>query len=252
MRKCFYSIVFILVLNGIVIGQNLNESFSGEMFPPQGWTAHNFGDPQNNWARSTVNTNYRTPPAGARVFINVNTPPFNEWLITPRLDLTATAFIDTLTCWVKTEGTFAAGEKLSIRLSTTNTDTASFTNTLSTINTVTSGWLEVKIPLNSFESESRVYIAFQANLSWPTYRAAVDDISGLPLYTENIDVGTVGLTVSSLPIRIGQLNTITATFKNFGTSTVTNFYGYFQVTESENYLDSVLIDNLNPQQEINK
>ncbi|MCD4693690.1 MAG: choice-of-anchor J domain-containing protein, partial [Calditrichales bacterium] len=249
MKTRFLTVICTILFAGFSYAQTLNESFTEETFPPQGWTV--YGDGVNDWGRSDKSSNYHTEPAGARVYIGQNLPPFDEWLITPRLDLTATPGIDTLKFWAKTSGTFAAGEKYSIRLSTTNLDTASFTNILYEITTVTD-FIEIKIPLNSFESENCVYVAFQAELSWVSYRAALDDVSGPPLYSQSIDVGTTALSIFTIPLKIADTDTIAGTFKNFGTSTVKDFYGYFQASGVESYLDSVLIDSLQPQQEIVK
>lgn len=153
------------------------ESFEGTTFPPVGWTQKNLGDNTSGvtWARTTLSTYYHTSPAGAYCSWGASGEAQDEWLITPKLEV-RTGDKD-FSFWYKTSSSFTGTVK--VRLSTTNTDTASFSNTLFTLGTQ-STWLKKESDLTSFIGND-VYIAFQY-LGTYDYPAAIDDVEGPTLF----------------------------------------------------------------------
>ncbi|MEA3475141.1 MAG: choice-of-anchor J domain-containing protein [Candidatus Cloacimonadota bacterium] len=151
------------------------ESFEGTTFPPDGWTQKNLGDNTSGvtWARTT--SYHHTGSASAYCNFGSSGEAQDEWLITPRLVVSAG---DTLfSFWYKTYSSFGATVK--VRLSTTNTDTASFTHTLMTLG-AQSAWDKKEANLTSYIGNN-VYIAFQYLGTYDWY-AAIDDVEGPTLF----------------------------------------------------------------------
>ena len=153
------------------------ESFTGLTFPPAGWTQKNLGDNTSGetWERTTSSTYYHTSPAGAYCYWGASGEAQDEWLITPKLEV-RTGDKD-FSFWYKTSTSFT--ETVKVRLSTTNTDTTSFSNTLFTLGKQ-STWLKKESDLTSFINND-VYIAFQY-LGTYDYPAAIDDVEGPTLF----------------------------------------------------------------------
>ncbi|MFU8771589.1 MAG: choice-of-anchor J domain-containing protein [Anaerolineales bacterium] len=68
------------------LGVHLDESFTDETFPPDGWSIYELGsNPHRQWARTTSNPN--TPPAAAWHDWTFSTNHDDNWLVTPQFTL---------------------------------------------------------------------------------------------------------------------------------------------------------------------
>jgi photosystem II stability/assembly factor-like uncharacterized protein len=134
--------------------QTLNESFEDVTFPPTGWHSKNLLG-TNVWARSTV-----TPHSGiACARISYQATGGEDWLVTPQINVVAG---DSLVFWWR--NAFSSPyppDSLIIRVSTTDTAVASFSNILVKIDgaTAPSTWTRHAYSLSGYTGN--IYIAFQ-------------------------------------------------------------------------------------------
>ena len=123
-----------------------------------------------------------TPPqytipahSGAAMLASISalTPPNNDWLITPRLNLGANP---ELTFWARSHTADYGLERLKVLISTSDTTPASFT----AINTgnwlaVPVAWTEYSYDLSAWQQQE-VYLAWQI-VSWDAFALYLDDIA---------------------------------------------------------------------------
>jgi photosystem II stability/assembly factor-like uncharacterized protein len=134
--------------------QTLNEGFEDVTFPPAGWHTKNIIG-TNVWNRSTV-----TPHSGvASARIQYQAPAGEDWLVTPQINVVAG---DSLVFWWR--NAFSSPyppDSLIIRVSTTDTAVASFTNVIGFIDGATAPnvWTRHAFSLSGYTGN--VYIAFQ-------------------------------------------------------------------------------------------
>lgn len=134
----------------------LDEGFENTTFPPTGWQAINVLG-TNTWGRST--TYYNTGVASA--FINYETSGGDDWLITPKVSITTG---DSLVFFLRKQYTTAyPPDSMLIRVSTTDSNVASFTNVLARIdvaNLTNSVFVRFAVSLNTFAGQN-IFVAFQ-------------------------------------------------------------------------------------------
>ncbi len=134
--------------------QTLNEGFEDVTFPPAGWHTKNLIG-TNVWNRSTT-----TPHSGtASARIQYQAPAGEDWLVTPQVNVVAG---DSLVFWWRNAfSTPYPPDSLIIRVSTTDTAVASFTNVIGFLNgaTVPNVWTRYAFALTGITGN--VYIAFQ-------------------------------------------------------------------------------------------
>ncbi len=146
----------------------LNESFEGTTFPPTGWTKKG-GNIQNgeNWSRG-ISTQYfqchHSGQAGAvsesYIYPDAVTP--NNWLISPVINVQTG---DSLELWVKPSNNTYPSEHFEVKVSSSNSDTASFSSLLYNHTFVSgegSNWTQLKFNLSQFAGQN-IYIAFIHN-----------------------------------------------------------------------------------------
>jgi subtilisin family serine protease len=145
----------------------LSESFTGTTFPPDGWTVYNFDD-DDAWSRYTPY--YNTSPACARIYYDSTN---NDWLITPRLSVTAN---DSLKFYYRVQSA-SYTETLLVRVSTSPivSDTGSYT-IISSLITNSTTWTQKNIGLSGYAGQN-IYIAFHY-ACWDNYAFAIDDVTG--------------------------------------------------------------------------
>lgn len=132
-----------------------SEGFESTTFPPTGWQAVSVLG-TTVWDRSTAQFHSGT----ASAFINYESSGGDDYLITPKWTI---ASGDSLVFWWKNNfSTAYPPDSLHIRVSTTDSSVASFTNLILGINTASAPytWTRYAVSLNSFAGQS-IYIAFR-------------------------------------------------------------------------------------------
>ncbi|MCX6163211.1 MAG: YCF48-related protein [Ignavibacteriae bacterium] len=134
----------------------LNEGFEDAVFPPAGWTTKSrLG--LVIWARSL-----NLPHTGiASAFNSYETTGGDQWLVTKQIN--SIAATDSLKFWWKNAFSSAyPPDSIIIRVSTTDTAVASFSNVVARLDgsTMPNVWTEFKYALTSFAGQN-IYIAFQ-------------------------------------------------------------------------------------------
>ena len=213
-NKYIIALCSILLISATALAQ-LNESFTGTTFPPDGWTVYNFGTtPGDSWDRYTVY--YCTPPACARIYYDL---PNNDWLITPKL---AVQNGDSLKFYHRKQST-SYEETLYIRLSLSNTDTSSFAIFLdSTINPIgDTAWHRKAIYLSPYAGNN-IYIAFYYK-DYNNFGVAIDDVTGPIIWAPPNDVGLQQILSPGTQALLNVSMTPSAKVKNYGANSQTNF-----------------------------
>ncbi len=134
----------------------LDEGFESTTFPPTGWHSKNILGTAT-WAR---NTSYFYSGT-ASAFITYESTGGDDWLVTPKIN--SIAAVDSLSFWWKNAFSSAyPPDSIIIRVSTTDTNLASFTSVLATINGATTPytWTQYKYSLAAYAGQN-IYIAFQ-------------------------------------------------------------------------------------------
>ena len=213
-KRYLIIIGFILLLSTAVFAQ-LNESFTGTIFPPDGWTKYNYGTaPGDSWDRYTVY--FYSAPACARIYYDL---PNNDWLITPKL---AVSSGNSLTFkWRKQSTSYE--ESLYIRLSTANTDTSAFTIFLDSVFGLVGDttWHSKEIDLSAYAGNN-VYIAFYYR-DYNNFGVAIDDVTGPPIWAPPNDVGLQYIISPGSRHLITTSMTPSARVKNYGANNQNNF-----------------------------
>jgi hypothetical protein len=203
--------VMLLWMASNVVAAALNESFTGTTFPPDQWTLYNFNG-GNAWARYT--TYYNTTPACARVQYDAHN---NDWLITPRLDITAG---DTLLTFYYRAHSSSYTETLYVKVSTSATvsDTTLY-STIASVITASTTFAQYKVSLNGYVGQ-KVYVAFVYQC-WDNYGWAIDDVTGPNIYTLANDMAATAINNPTAGALLAGNSSISvqATVKNVGSAT---------------------------------
>ena len=215
---------------------NLAEGFESTTFPPTGWRTVNVLG-ANVWGRSTVQ--FHSGAASAR--IGYQSTGGEDWLITPPMYPQSLA--DSLTFWART--VYAASyppDSLLIKVSTTDSNVASFTTTIMAIDVnalVWNTWNYLAAPLGAFDGQ-RIFVAFQ-HKDYDGNGVYVDDVTGAELVqpnyahdlkTQSIDAPTTAIVAPGVAFYPAY------TLKNAGTNPETGFnirYLIYDSTGTEVY-----------------
>src|SRR5690554_5037061 len=135
----------------------LNEGFEGTTFPPDDWTTVNEKGTVY-WERTTGNS----PRGTASATVNYASAGHQNWLITPKLNVTTG--LDTISFWIKTS-TYYANTSLTVFVSSTTNDISSFDTInpalLSLVdNQITTTWTKYSIPLTNYIGQD-IFIGFR-------------------------------------------------------------------------------------------
>ena len=119
MKRLITLIMFLSLWAGSSWGQNLNESFTGTTFPPDGWVKYrgtnNLGTTQD-WVRYTTNP-YTTPACASVNYEDVSGGLAEDWLVTPKVSVSSGN--NTLTFWIMDAYSTNYGSILYIKASLT-------------------------------------------------------------------------------------------------------------------------------------
>lgn len=105
-----------------ILSGYVKEGFEGTLFPPAGWTSVSVQG-ANVWSRAT--DEHHTGVASAKITYQSTTGL--DWLIMPRFSATAT---DSIVFWMKLDFQGYQPDSLGIKVSTTDSNVASFTGTV--------------------------------------------------------------------------------------------------------------------------
>ncbi len=158
-----FSVFVFLLLISMQINAQLNESFEGEVFPPDGWTVINEGG-SNTWG------SYPDGFVGKGTRIKYNSDAHNDWLITPKITIKKNG---KLSFYSKNYNS-SYKEQFNIKLSTTGTEQEDFTQEIALNVEPGTSWKKLSYDLSAYAGQS-VYIAFQA-ISEDTYFLDLDEI----------------------------------------------------------------------------
>lgn len=134
-----------------------SEGFESTTFPPTGWQAVSVLG-ASTWLRSTAQFH----SGAASAFITYESSGGDDWLITPKWTM---ASGDSLVFWWKNAFSSAyPPDSIQIRVSTTDSNIASFTNVILRIDGATTPytWTRYAVSLNTFAGQN-IYIAFRQN-----------------------------------------------------------------------------------------
>ena len=152
----------------------LYEGFENAVFPPAGWSSINtLGT--NVWNRSTSLFHSGT----ASAFVNYEGTGGEDWLITKKVTGINTA--DSLVFWIAPNATLWPPDSLIVKVSTTDSLQASFTNTIKAIDVslLSAGWYRYAVSLSTFNGQN-IYIAFR-HLDTDGCGIFLDDVQILPM-----------------------------------------------------------------------
>lgn len=192
MRKIL-SILVAAILCTSLSAQQINEGFDATQFPPEGWTVENI-DNYSGWKRTELSSN------GCAVVNGTYGSAINgSYLITPALKPASGEKLS----FSARVSEFASKGELRIEVSTTGTETSTFTilDTYYTSSTATtnkipkSDWKTFSIDLSSYVGQ-RIFIAFhQYNDAEKIY---LDDIKGVTIAGSETCEAPTDLTVSDV------------------------------------------------------
>lgn len=186
------------------------EGFEGATFPPTGWQTANLVGTVF-WAQSTVQHH----SGAASALMDYDPVVGDNYLIMPKFSVAST---DSLVFWMTVHFTGWPPDSTLILVSTTDSATTSFTNTLLTLvegvdyPTVSGTWYRFAVSLSSFAGQE-VYVAIR------NYNENGDGI-----YIDDVALGTppaneVSSTSIDMNAHLGQVTqNPTATFSNGGSS----------------------------------
>ena len=169
----FLLLTVMLCLPLTLRAEQLNESFEDATFAPDGWTSIHISG-SNSWTRSTSSKH----EGAACAYVSWATSGHENYLVTPKL---LPADGESLSFYVTSQS--YSGTTLTIEVSTTTAEAASFTTTLATYTTGSSGtigttstssWVEKVIDLSAYAGQE-IYVAFHV----------VDD-NGSSLYLDDV------------------------------------------------------------------
>jgi hypothetical protein len=164
-----------VALSGSALSENaLWEGFEGALFPPLGWSIYNGGGTQQ-WQRSTIAP--RTGAAHAQ--LRYDNVAHNDWLITPKLAPTATKH--TFSFWGTNSSTYY-DERFNVLVSTTDTETTSFTPIATNVGTGAADYMYHEYDLSTFVDQ-QIFVAIQA-ISTNQLYLRIDDVSGPDIVVE--------------------------------------------------------------------
>jgi len=164
------------------------EGFEGATFPPDCWTnidADGDGYAWQNWLIGNdevtvmpISGHESATAAGSASYLNgVGALHPNNWLITPPLQFPEEGSVE-LTYWVGAIDAGYPAEHYEVRVSTTGTAMADFTDLLlaETLTASDANWRQVTLDLSAYTGQT-IYIAFVHNNTTDQYIMRIDDIT---------------------------------------------------------------------------
>ncbi|RPI19424.1 MAG: T9SS C-terminal target domain-containing protein [Ignavibacteriae bacterium] len=138
------------------------EDFNGDIFPPLGWKSVNEMGRLSMWFKTMQEYHSATGCAWIpNEFDDTTGNGGLDWLISPKLSINAG---DSLSFWLRAERTGFAPDSLCVRVSTTDTATASFTTRVlylaEGLNYPDTVWTKYSLSLDAFAGQN-IYVAFK-------------------------------------------------------------------------------------------
>ncbi len=225
----------------------LNESFEGTTFPPENWRKENLQGITTPWIRSTHNPHNGT----AHVFTNYNSSGSINYLITPKL--TVTANNHQISFWAVMDYLDLTYNQtfLKVLVSTTTNDISSFDTaallqispSFSGINQMTDIYKQWTVDLSAYIGQD-IYIAFRQTDN-DGYGMCLDDVVGPELFVPACPKPTA-LTTANITTNSADISWTS------GNSTDSTWWFYWKEINATNY-DSIYVttipytlQNLNP------
>lgn len=141
---------------------SFQEDFGGDYFPPLGWKSVNELGRLSMWFK-TMNA-YHSAPAGAWIpveFGDTSGTGGLDWLITPKLNISTG---DSLIFWLRPETTGNQPDSLCVRISTTDTALAHFTDRILYLaegfNYPDTVWTRFALSMNAYAGQ-KIFVAFK-------------------------------------------------------------------------------------------
>ena len=230
-KALFFLMTLVALLPWAVNAQipQLNEGFEGTTFPPQDWTPiHVSGS--SNWQRNTSHHN----SDAACAYIAYASSGAENYLVTPKL---APQDGESFSFYIKQTNYSWSGTTITIEVSTTTADAASFTTTLATYQSGSGGDLSTSFDLKNLDLSDyvgqNIFIAIHVTDNNGN-NICIDDVSGVSLYVPSCPKPT-GLAAVLTP-GDGSIATLSWTKGGEETnwvveySTASDFTGATQVT----------------------
>ncbi len=158
----------------------LFEDFTGTTFPPPGWTVANEDGGGQTWIKNITSPYFLSPPASAACRWESSTLQNDDWLITPKLVVSAG---DSLVFWWRA---YSATwfESMVIKIGSTNDPAGTWTD-IDSIESNNTTWMRQVYDLSAYPGN--VYVAFVYR-GLNEYRIYVDDVFGPQLYVPAVDL----------------------------------------------------------------
>ena len=204
MKKVLY---FLLAIVFAIQGWSqttLNEGFEGTTFPPEDWRIENTEGPSTQWYRST---SYARAGGVAHAYVNYNTSGTTNYLITPKLTITATNYEISFWARMSTFNTTYDQTFLKILVSTSTSDVSSFDTaallhispSFSSPNQINDSYQQWTVDLTAYIGQD-IYVAFRQSDN-DGYGLCLDDVTGPELFVPTCPKPTA--LVSSNPTTTG-------------------------------------------------
>ena len=189
-----------------------SENFNGTTFPPTGWTRTTNGSTTVQWARNTAQVH----SADGSAFHNYSsTAALDGWLITPAIAVTGGGFELSFWSYI-VDGSWAPANGSTILVSTTNTQTSSFT-TIKTLSyadgEMGAAWQKISIPLAAYAGQT-IYIAFRYQ-GTDAHAWYFDDVAINEPFNNDLTISAV-YPFSQVPVTQTILPTLSAMVVNNG------------------------------------
>lgn len=209
----------------------LSEGFEGD-FPPEGWTLQSTGDASAPWTQSATYAHTGTYSACGN---HTSAGYTNEWLITPRLDLSS-KLVDTLEFWKRfNPGSQSYPDTLEILLSEDGGSTWPTQLAIWTPDSSSDGdFVQVFLSLSS--TSDNVKIAFRYGSDWG-YNSYIDDVTGPEVFTAGDDMATQSIDNPSdgAALEGNSSVSVQATVKNVGANTQNNVPVHLEIDDGAGY-----------------
>jgi len=189
------------------------EGFEGT-WPPDGWTIVNNDGGLYTWAQSTTSPHSGTYHAESRY--ETSSLRNDDWLITPPLIISSG---DGISFWYSSS---LSNDSLEVRVSTTGTSPAQFTDLLWATHITSSTYAQQFLSLNAYANDT-VWVAF-VNKGLYLWRIRIDDVCMPPIYVMGNDMATVSIDnpADGAALQGNSAVTVQATVKNAGANTQNN------------------------------
>ncbi len=209
------------------------ESFEGTTgFPPTGWKTVNKdgGGTTGPWfqGNSAIFTSYYGTGYAAANYQGANDFYIDEWLISPLISSINSN--DTLCFWHRSPDYSSWADSIEVRISTTDTAIASFTQRVDYFETSVTGWTQKKYSLKNYVTNgSNIYIAFRYLIydggisGFNSNYVGIDLVQIIrPQLQQDMKVVSIDYPIHGTKVTQGSALSPIVSFQNVGSSTLSN------------------------------